>query len=178
MSDFKLLAIRPLKGCNRRFVKNLTPGQLYPLYNSYKFFNDAGTEIKNVSNERICSIGLNINFPVGIFNRETADGHPLAISISAIVGKNGTGKSSLMELFFACVYFYAVHHNILKPNIPSLRQSTTELDAESASLLDRQKKITQQRNRIIKELNAKDNKIDVGRFDQLKTRVEMLLHCR
>jgi len=42
MSGFKLLAIRPLVGCDRRFLKNLTEGEVYQFYNDYKFLNLQG----------------------------------------------------------------------------------------------------------------------------------------
>ncbi len=31
--SFKLIAIRPLKGCNEKFRKNLIPNQIYKFYN-------------------------------------------------------------------------------------------------------------------------------------------------
>ena len=31
--SFKLLAIRPLNGCNKKFLKNLIPNQIYKFYN-------------------------------------------------------------------------------------------------------------------------------------------------
>ena len=39
MSAFKLLAIRPLKGCHERFLKNLQAGEIYNFYNDYKFLS-------------------------------------------------------------------------------------------------------------------------------------------
>ncbi len=174
MSVFKLLAIQPHKGCNSKFLKNLTPDQLYPLYNSYTFYNKSGDAIKKPSDGEIATISKDIKFPVNIFNRTTADGHPLEISVSAVVGKNGTGKSSLIELFFACVYLYSVSHEILKPNIPSLNRSTAELETEYGELNDRQKKMVAKRNQIIKDLNSQDKKMTVENFDELKKQIEGL----
>lgn len=174
MPSFKLLAIQPHKGCNRKFLKNLTPELLYPLYNSYTFYNDSGDPIKKSSDGRVTSIGKNIKFPIGIFNRTTADGQPLQISVSAIVGKNGSGKSSLMELFFACVYLYSVNHEILKPNIKSLNFSTTEFQTEYIELKNRQKNIITQRNQIIRALNSQDKKMTVEQFEELRKQIQGL----
>lgn len=174
MSNFKLIAIRPQKGCNKRFLKNLTPDQLYPMYNSFKFYTDSGTIIKKPSDGAVASVERFSRFPVQIFNRQTADGHPLSISISAIAGKNGAGKSSLVELFFASIYLYSIHHEILKPNLNSIQRSTSDLEMEFAKLNDRQKKILSKRNQIIKQLNAKDKKINVEAFDELKKQMQSL----
>jgi hypothetical protein len=38
MSGFKLLAIRPLDGCDKQFLKNLQPGMIYKFYQDYDYF--------------------------------------------------------------------------------------------------------------------------------------------
>ena len=56
MSTFKLLAIRPLKNCDSKYLKNLTPNQLYRFYNGFVFANKkgdpakSGEEIKTIKN--------------------------------------------------------------------------------------------------------------------------------
>jgi len=174
MSAFKLLAIRPLKGCHKRFLKNLTADQLYSFYNSYTYYSAPDVPIKKPTDGPVAIIGSDIKFPVSIYNRESADKHPLAISISAVAGKNGTGKSSLVELFFAVIYLYSVHHQILKPNVSSLKLSTTELDAEHGDLNDRQKQIIAKRNAIIKKLNGDKSRITIDRFEALKKEMQAL----
>ena len=42
MVGFKLIAIRALVGCDKRFLKNLTEGEVYQFYNDYKFLNQQG----------------------------------------------------------------------------------------------------------------------------------------
>ena len=37
MSDFKLLAIRPLKDCNPDYLKVLKPNTIYQFYQDYQF---------------------------------------------------------------------------------------------------------------------------------------------
>jgi predicted ATPase len=102
MNGFKLLAIRPLKGCSSQFRKNLNEGEIYKFYQDYKFFNEKGENILD-SNKNIESEVFKIEKP-----KEELDlyslGADLKINISAIVGKNGSGKSSILELFFLIVY--------------------------------------------------------------------------
>ena|SRR5690554_985408 len=38
MDNFKLIAIRPHKNCNKEYLKVLEPGRLYQLYNNYQFY--------------------------------------------------------------------------------------------------------------------------------------------
>ena len=38
-NNFKLIAIRPLLNCDKRFSKNLNKGEIYQFYNEYKFLN-------------------------------------------------------------------------------------------------------------------------------------------
>lgn len=84
--SFKLLAIRPLEGCNPKFLKNLKENQIYQFYNDYEFILDE-------KKKEIIKIKHTQTVPENLFNQEK-----VKINISAIVGKNGSGKSSLVEL--------------------------------------------------------------------------------
>ena len=60
--SFKLIAIRPLKGCNEKFLKNLKTNQIYQFYNDYKFnFIDNDSEKEILSIEKIVQ-SIPINF--------------------------------------------------------------------------------------------------------------------
>lgn len=78
MSDFKLLAIRPLEGCNERFLKNLNPGYIYKFYRDYDYILDD-------NNDKVIKVNHKENILKSIYGEN--------ISVSAIVGKNGSGKS-------------------------------------------------------------------------------------
>lgn len=82
--QLKIIAIRPLKGCAPHILKRLEENRFYYLCNGYKISEDGSIEIieKDI---------LDDNF----FQLEDDKPH---INISAIVGKNGDGKSSLIEL--------------------------------------------------------------------------------
>ena len=95
--SFKLLAIRPLTGCNRKFLKNLEENRIYKFYNDYKFYFDSDIEATDAKEGEITKIEYKPEnaVPNDLFGKN--------INISAIVGKNGSGKSALVELFVACL---------------------------------------------------------------------------
>lgn len=92
---FKLLAIRPLKGCALEYLKVLEEGQIYAFYNEYSF----NRENKDDIHSEINSIDFQQEIPSNLFTDES-----LSINISAIVGKNGSGKSSLIEFLYYTIY--------------------------------------------------------------------------
>lgn len=76
----RLISLRPLVGCNPKYLKSLKINELYKLYQNFSENND---ELIYNSDQ----------------DEELYDVDDLKINISAIVGKNGTGKSTLIELF-------------------------------------------------------------------------------
>jgi len=108
--SFKLLAIRPLKDCRKAFLKNLDINRFYKFYNDYEFFND---EIKIDDFEKDYSgfknettkIKFNQTIPKNFFGSK--------INISAIVGKNGSGKSSLVELLYIAFYNLSIEKGFI-----------------------------------------------------------------
>lgn len=109
MSGFKLLAIRPLYGCDPKFLKNLNPQQNYQFYQDYSFEYDDIAETKNVK-----KINHKPIIPKEFYNIQRKDQADITINISAVVGKNGSGKSSLMELLFVSAFLLATQEGILK----------------------------------------------------------------
>lgn len=107
--SFKLIAIRPLKDCNIKFLKNLKKGEIYQFYNDYDFLNYQNDKIKEF--EEVSIIKYNSTIPENLF-----DSGKLKINISAIVGKNGSGKSSLVELLYVTFYNLSVIEKILVKN--------------------------------------------------------------
>lgn len=99
--NFRIIAIKPLKDCNNFFLKNLKIDELYSLVNDYSISKDTiqFNEIipfnfftsKDNSEEKIDSIDLTRR--------------PININVSAIVGKNGSGKSALIELFLKSIFY-------------------------------------------------------------------------
>ncbi|MGG1920185.1 hypothetical protein AB1278_00030 [Chryseobacterium sp. NRRL B-14798] len=94
--SFKLLAIRPLDKCNPKFLKNLEENRIYKFYNDYIFQDSKGNEIIDFSQLiEVSNIKYESTAPINLYGDK--------INISAIVGKNGTGKSALVELFVASI---------------------------------------------------------------------------
>jgi predicted ATPase len=128
MDGFKLLAIRPLKGCNPDYLKILKPDVFYTFYNNYTFK-------VNPESGRIIVEFLPVK--KGLYDVPGNDKN-LSINVSAIVGQNGSGKSSLLELYYLCMYFIAINRDrpFLKPNLISIAlemELTDEKDPKSKS---------------------------------------------
>ena len=134
MNNFKLLAIRPMKGCDSKFTKNLTEGQIYQFYTPYRFYDSESKPILKASEQAVAFIDSDKEASPGLYNKLTADGHTLFISISAVAGRNGSGKSSLIELLFAAIYLYSVTNEVLSPNIRELSDYNEFLDKDNDSL--------------------------------------------
>jgi len=93
LTNFKIIALRakpkPTNVIKKRdHQKNLRPGELYKFYHEF-----------NVG-ENDTIVELNTSKEIEIFNDESSK---LKISISAIVGKNGTGKSTLTEMLYLII---------------------------------------------------------------------------
>lgn len=118
---FKLLAIRPLKGCSARFLKNLEEDRIYKFYNDYSFLDENNQEIEG-GDKKVSKIECNNTVPEKFYEKSGLD-----IQISALVGKNGSGKSSLLELLYASCYVIASKKGIL-PNIDSVSKEIEEIE--------------------------------------------------
>lgn len=109
--QFKLIGVRPLKGCAAHIRKILKEDTTYFLYDDF--------EIDKKDPEKVIYKG-NSNVPPSFFSDISNSQTPL-ISISAIVGKNGDGKSTLVELIirvlnnFAYAAGYQFYQDELKP---------------------------------------------------------------
>ncbi|WP_136668898.1 ATP-binding protein [Flavobacterium sp. H122] len=86
--SFKLLAIKPLEGCDNIFLKNLKEGE------TYKFYQNS-IDHENYNNENHLDIYSTSN---------------ININVSAVVGENGSGKSSLVDFFNAINYYLSCFH--------------------------------------------------------------------
>lgn len=88
--SFKIIAIKPLKGCDTEYLKVLQEDELYYLYQDYKITEkEIGVEEIEITS---CS-------PNNLYNVKGKKDN-VNVNISAIVGKNGSGKSSIIELLF------------------------------------------------------------------------------
>lgn len=137
MSGFKLLAIRPMEGCDKQFLKNLKPGMIYKFYQDYNYY--IGEDLINTENydkfskDPISKVEA-LKSPLSIYSE-----NGLEINISAIVGKNGSGKSALIELFFFWIFQESVKAKFIdldkeKSNLEKLYENpenySTDLEHE------------------------------------------------
>lgn len=135
MSGFKLLAIRPLEGCDERFLKNLKEGMVYKFYQDYKFYIDNNGTDEELNSENFDQFKgkpiSKIESPkeeVDLYSKEK-----LNINVSAVVGKNGSGKSSLVELLYR--YLFELSVKILrKDNQSGTNELCIDIDSELKAL--------------------------------------------
>lgn len=129
MSGFKLLSIIPLKDCDSKFKKNLQIGKVYKLYQNYDIIlNDDNSNVKSVYRD-------NVDKYDNLYNLENG----IQVNVSAIVGMNGTGKSTLIELFYYFVYALGIKNEfngkpILYRNSPKLHAYWEEMTKDLKEL--------------------------------------------
>ena len=93
-NEFEIIAIKVLKNSDEKYTKNLVENYYYQLNNMYEINNDK--IVKKESLQNIYSTNNN------------------NINICAIVGKNGTGKSTLAEVLFGFIYNLSIKKNATK----------------------------------------------------------------
>ncbi|WP_354306142.1 AAA family ATPase [Pedobacter sp. UYP1] len=94
-------------------MKNLTTGHVYSFYTGYDLFDSKGKPLMGGS--EVGYVSIKREFPVDLYKVSTADDSPLEISVCAVAGKNGAGKSSLIEILFAAVYLFSIESGVMKP---------------------------------------------------------------
>lgn len=134
-NGFKLLAIRPLKGCDPKFLKNLKEGMVYKFYQDYTYYikDDEGNDVKlaHLNFDQFKSKPISKVDPprqeVDLYSQ-----NDLNINISAVVGKNGSGKSSLIELFYAVVFIECTRSGLLdlKQEIKKSNSEVSQINME------------------------------------------------
>ena len=108
MDSFRIIALRVLDGCEPHIRRALKEDVTYFLCNDYIDQYDEKGKWKSISKKK------NDNeLPKGFFALPEIKGQQLkqkkpTISISAIVGKNGDGKSSLVELMLRIINNFSV----------------------------------------------------------------------
>ncbi|MFP5438963.1 MAG: AAA family ATPase [Bacteroidia bacterium] len=98
--SFKIIAIRPLSNCTTTLKKNLDFNVFYALYNDYRFTPS--------TDENQIEINYSASIPFDLYNTENT-----IVNVSAIVGKNGSGKSSIIELLYAALYNLSINYKFI-----------------------------------------------------------------
>lgn len=151
MRDFKFLSIKAHVDCAQRFLKNLIAGQEYKFYQS---FEEVEQKQKNEFQNQLAHQQV----PENLYNISTLTGDILPVNISAIVGKNGTGKSSIIELFLASLCVLAIRTGTHDEDITSLEEVLEKLanktDLKSIKKRDQTQAKLKDLNEMIKGLKA------------------------
>ena len=161
--SFKLIAIRPLSNCNKRFLKNLKHSQLYKFYNDYTFdFN-----ITNDKKE-IVSIKYQQTIPAKLYKQGKTN-----INISAIVGKNGSGKSSVSELLIISLFYVA--NKIGLVNVEDFIYLTKKSKNESSKQYEfRKENYYEELSRYFKEIKQIEEELNTEIYYEINEEVFQL----
>lgn len=123
---FKLIAIRPLQNCGGKFLKNLEINRIYKFYDNFEYHSNherIDSFIKTEKYKKVDKIREINKLPENFFNSK--------INISAIVGKNGSGKSSIIDLFIACLNQISINFQANGILNTTAKLETTNKDNES-----------------------------------------------
>lgn len=112
--SFKLIAIRPLAGIDAKFLKNLAAGEVYNLCNDYILNDEQGKPVGHDGN--IISVQYKQTVPENLYSIKKIDGDIININVSAIVGKNGSGKSSLIDLLLLSIFVVSNSLDLIDPD--------------------------------------------------------------
>jgi len=92
-SNFRILGIRAFEGTPKNILKALDIDVLYSFYSELQFLGENEKAVQgDVSVQRII---LDTNVPDNLYSKNSP-----TISVAAVIGKNGDGKSSLNELLY------------------------------------------------------------------------------
>ncbi|MEK6495511.1 hypothetical protein [Myroides odoratimimus] len=163
--SFKILAIRPLEETSPDLLKGLKINHVYKFYSEYSFRNDQDKDVNQDQN-----IGINLPLSEAYKEKEEkanqiicrvhykeevpTDFYPNDITISAIVGKNGSGKSSLLELYYFAILILSNKNEIIeldKEHINSFLQCELYIE-----VIEKNKGVNQ---RIIKQIRIKSSNV-------------------
>ncbi|QIL40618.1 AAA family ATPase [Pedobacter sp. HDW13] len=99
---FKLLALKLNK--DSVFQKKLVIDTLYKFSNDTIFLDKYGNELQEIKDYRsIKKINTVQNYPTTLYDIER-DGSDIHVHVGALLGRNGSGKSSILEMLYLLVF--------------------------------------------------------------------------
>ncbi|UUC44714.1 AAA family ATPase [Flavobacterium cerinum] len=108
MNGFRLLAIRPLTGTNKKFKKNLQDQIIYKFYQDFLFVDEHNVEISEINGNTATNTVSVIQPDTITPDIYSSDG--IHFNVAAIVGPNGSGKSSLIDFYNLILYYLSCYH--------------------------------------------------------------------
>jgi hypothetical protein len=100
----KLLAIIPL---SKEYCKNLKQGEVYKFNSNYQIDRGVDDELKVV---KISEDDFSL---YSVRRRGNRDGEKINVNVSALVGRNGSGKSSLLEMLYIFCFIVSYKKRLL-----------------------------------------------------------------
>jgi len=174
MSGFRLLAIIPLKGCSSDYRKNLKIGEAYKFYDAYDIeLKEDKSSVNKVSPNKGYKLPKNlIKLKNGI-----------EVNISAIVGKNGSGKSTFFELLYLFIYLISIDRgNEIKKESEDLESQRENLVKDIIKLREKLDNSNISVDEVLEELyliksyNRELNFYSIKTFEDLKTKLKKELN--
>ena len=101
---FRIIGVKVLEGCSSNIQKNLKAGVLYRFCSDYKASDKDDYTLEN----SISGVDLD-----AIYDVKSTERHKISVHLNAIVGKNGDGKSSLVEIMLRIINNFAYHYGFL-----------------------------------------------------------------
>lgn len=155
--SFQIIAIKPIKGCHKKYLKLLNEDSIYYLYREFTI---------DENNDRI---SFEKKTPEQLYDVESLNNEKVKISISAISGKNGSGKSTLIELLFLAInnFSFRLNKKNKKADLIYVDNVRVEFYFKTFSI---------QRNKeIVKFYKVKvyDNEVTIHRYKKVKGDFEL-----
>ena len=99
MNCFRVIGLRILQGCDKNIRKILKENTTYFFYDGYEEGNTPWKVVKIANVDRSAISHL--------YDVEGADQRKVSVNISALVGKNGDGKSTIVEVILRILNNFA-----------------------------------------------------------------------
>ena len=109
---FKLLAIRPLPGCAPYIQKCLRTGMMYYFCNDYIIEPNSHIRRRSKNIKPLKDDFFSVPMPNDNAENVEVVGSSPTVNVSAIVGMNGDGKSTLVELMMRLINNCAISYNL------------------------------------------------------------------
>ena len=151
-NKFKLIFIKPLKDCNEKYLKTLNEEELYLFDKAYSIHDE--------------TIEIDKEKDLSLFDLDNIN-----ININAVVGKNGTGKSTIVELLFAIInnisFEKKISEDIIKIDNLRVELIFESLHIYKITINDDEIKIFQYTKENNKYINSTELNISEFDFDKL-----------
>lgn len=155
--SFQIIAIKPIKGCHKKYLKLLNEDSIYYLYREFTI---------DEKNDRI---SFEKKIPEQLYDVECLNNEKVKICISAISGKNGSGKSTLIELLFLAInnFSFRLNKKNKKADLIYVDDVRVEFYFKTFSI---------QRNKEVEKfykVKVFDNEVTIHRYKKVKGGFEL-----